>query len=158
MAVTALLLLLSGCARPQGIQATPTLLPSSTPAAQHDPLIIANPVFHSGEVGVAFAPVTLSATGGVAPYTWSLSVGALPAGLTLSSDGVVSGTPAANGYFAFSVQVLDFGGNDTAGVPAPDPDRAPPHRKPGSRLRVGMHSRAGLRDRLRVVWPAERWS
>jgi hypothetical protein len=117
VAIAAALLLLAGCARPQGIK-TATVLPSPTPVAHHDPLIIANPVFHSGEVGVAFAPVTLSATGGVAPYTWSVSVGTLPAGLTLSSDGVVSGTPTANGYFAFSVQVLDFGKNDTAGVPA----------------------------------------
>jgi hypothetical protein len=118
VAVTALLLLLYGCARPQGTVATATVLPSPSPLAHHDPLTIANPVFHSGEVGVTFAPVTLSATGGVAPYTWSVSVGALPGGLTLSSDGVFSGTPTANGYFAFSVQVLDFGNNDTAGVPA----------------------------------------
>jgi large repetitive protein len=119
VAIAALVvLLLYGCARPQGTVATATVLPSPTPVAHHDPLTIANPVFHSGEVGVAFAPVTLSATGGLAPYTWSVSVGALPGGLTLSSDGVVSGTPAANGYFAFSVQVLDFGNNDTAGLPA----------------------------------------
>lgn len=121
MAIAVLLLLLAGCARPKGIQAAPTLEPSATPVAAHAPLTIASPVFHSGEVGVAFAPVTLSATGGVAPYTWSIPVGALPGGLTLSSDGVVSGTPTANGYFSFAVQVLDFGGNDTAGVPASIP-------------------------------------
>jgi hypothetical protein len=120
VAIAAMLLLLAGCARPQGIN-TVTVLPSPTPVAHHDPLIIANPVFHSGEVGVAFAPVKLSATGGVTPYTWSIPAGALPAGLTLSSDGVVSGTPTANGYFSFAVQVLDFGGNDTAGVPGSIP-------------------------------------
>jgi large repetitive protein len=121
VAIAMLLLLLVGCARPKGIQAAPTLEPSATPVAAHAPLTIASPVFHSGEVGVAFAPVTLSATGGLAPYTWSIPVGALPGGLTLSSDGVVSGTPTANGYFSFAVQVLDFGGNDTAGVPASIP-------------------------------------
>jgi hypothetical protein len=84
--------------------------------AAHAPLTIANPVFHSGEVGVTYAPVTLSATGGVAPYTWT-AIGSLPGGLTISSDGTISGTPTQNGYFALSVQVLDFGGNDTAGVP-----------------------------------------
>jgi large repetitive protein len=115
--VTAILVLLTGCARPQGTVAIPTLLPSPTPV-HHDPLIISNPVFHSGEVGVTYTPVTLSATGGVAPYTWTVPVGSLPGGLTLSSDGVVSGTPTANGYFAFSVQVLDAGSNDTAGVSA----------------------------------------
>lgn len=115
--VTAILVLLTACARPQGVVAIPTLAPSPTPV-DHDPLIISNPVFHSGEVGVAYPPVTLSATGGVAPYTWTVPVGSLPGGLTLSPDGVVSGTPTANGYFAFSVQVLDTGGNDTAGVSA----------------------------------------
>jgi large repetitive protein len=121
VAIAVLLLLLAGCARPKGIQAAPTLQPSPTPVAAHAPLTISSPVFHSGEVGVAFAPVTLSAAGGVAPYTWSIPVGALPGGLTLSSDGVVAGTPTANGYFSFAVQVLDFGGNDTAGVPASIP-------------------------------------
>jgi hypothetical protein len=115
VAIAAVLLLLAGCARPQGVK-TLTIVPSPTPAAQHDPLTISNPVFHSGEVGVTYAPVTLAAAGGVPPYTWT-TVGSLPAGLTLSSDGVVSGTPTQNGYFGFGVQVLDFGKNDTAGVP-----------------------------------------
>jgi len=38
---------------------------------------------------------TLRATGGVGPYTWSIAGGTLPAGLTLSAAGVISGTPAA---------------------------------------------------------------
>jgi len=38
---------------------------------------------------------TLRATGGVGPYTWSVAGGTLPAGLTLSAAGVLSGTPAA---------------------------------------------------------------
>ncbi len=117
VAIAALVvLLLYGCARPQGTVLPPTPQPSASPVAAHAPLTIANPVFHSGEVGVTYAPVTLSATGGVAPYTWT-AIGSLPGGLTLSSDGTISGTPTQNGYFALSVQVLDFGGNDTAGVP-----------------------------------------
>jgi hypothetical protein len=117
VAIAALVvLLLYGCARPQGTVLPPTLQPSASPRVAHAPLTIANPVFHSGEVGVTYAPVTLSATGGVAPYTWT-TIGSLPGGLTLSSDGTISGTPTQNGYFALSVQVLDFGGNDTAGVP-----------------------------------------
>jgi hypothetical protein len=116
--VAALLVLLTGCARPQGAQTTPTPTPSPTPVAQHAPLTIALPVFHSGEIGVVYAPVKLSATGGAAPYTWSVSVGALPGGVALSTDGIVSGTPTQNGYFTFSVQVVDAGSNDTAGLPA----------------------------------------
>ncbi len=113
-----MLALLVGCVRPQGTKALQNVEQSPSPVAvAHAPLTIANPVFHSGEVGVTYSPVTLSATGGLPPYTWAV-VGSLPGGLTLSSDGIVSGTPSQNGYFVFSVQVLDFGNNDTAGVPA----------------------------------------
>ncbi len=115
--VAAMLVLLSGCARPQGIHTVTTLQPSPTPFVRHDPLTIANFSLHAGEVGVNYTPVTLSATGGVAPLHWSISVGSLPGGLDLSADGIVSGTPTANGFFAFSVQVFDSG-NSTAGVPS----------------------------------------
>ena len=63
-----------------------------------------------------YAPLHLAAAGGVAPYHWTVSVGALPAGLSLSPDGVISGNPSAKGYFPFSVQVVDAEG-DTAGLP-----------------------------------------
>jgi len=53
--------------------------------------------------------VSLSASGGTPSYTWSLAAGsaALPAGLTLSSGGVISGTPTQTGTFDFVVQVTD---------------------------------------------------
>ena len=117
MVVTALFALVAGCARPQGqATATPSLEPSTTPVANHAPLTIADVAMHNGEVGMAYTPVTLSASGGVAPYHWTVSVGALPGGLALTTDGVVSGTPGSNGFFQFSVQVFDAG-NDTAGLP-----------------------------------------
>ncbi len=51
---------------------------------------------------------TLAASGGTAPYTWSLSVGSLPPGLTLNTNtGVISGTPSSAGSFSFIVQVRD---------------------------------------------------
>lgn len=49
----------------------------------------------------------LTASGGATPYTWSATAGALPAGLTLSSAGVVSGTPSTAGTVTFTVQVQD---------------------------------------------------
>ena len=53
---------------------------------------------------------TLTAAGGLLPYTWTLVSGALPAGLSLSSGGVISGVPTATGGREFTVQVRDAGG------------------------------------------------
>jgi hypothetical protein len=50
---------------------------------------------------------TLAATGGTLPYAWSVTAGALPAGLTLSSSGVIAGTPTASGTSTFTVQAVD---------------------------------------------------
>ncbi|MGA2135547.1 MAG: putative Ig domain-containing protein [Bryobacteraceae bacterium] len=50
---------------------------------------------------------TLSAAGGAPPYTWALTGGALPAGITLSAAGVVSGTATASGTFTFTATVTD---------------------------------------------------
>jgi len=47
------------------------------------------------------------AAGGVAPYTWSTPGTQPPEGLTLGTDGVLSGTPTTSGNFAFGVQVDD---------------------------------------------------
>ncbi|MFI7056684.1 putative Ig domain-containing protein [Streptosporangium canum] len=60
-----------------------------------------------GEVGVVYS-VPLTVSGGTAPYTWSVSAGSLPPGLTLNaSTGVLSGTPTAAGGYSFTVKVLD---------------------------------------------------
>lgn len=50
---------------------------------------------------------TISATGGLAPYTFTVSAGALPTGLTLNSQGILAGAPTAAGTFNFTVQVTD---------------------------------------------------
>lgn len=51
----------------------------------------------------------LTATGGTGPYIWNVSSGTLPAGLSLSHDGVLSGstTAAAAGTTTFTVQITD---------------------------------------------------
>lgn len=54
--------------------------------------------------------VQLGAQGGMAPYTWSVSSGSLPTGLTLNpSTGVISGTPTGKGR-AFTIKVTDLAG------------------------------------------------
>jgi hypothetical protein len=50
---------------------------------------------------------TLSAVGGNAPYKWALVSGSLPAGLSLSSSGVISGKPTVAGTSSFTVEVTD---------------------------------------------------
>lgn len=85
-----------------------TATPSTTPTGSKPALLtITSASFHAGEVGIAYAPVTLSAKGGVPPYTWTISVGALPSGLMAASGGSVSGTPTSVGTFAFTVHVAD---------------------------------------------------
>ncbi len=64
----------------------------------------------SGTVGAAYT-AALSATGGVAPYTWTVLSGSLPAGLTLNpATGVIAGTPTTQGSFAFAAQAQDATG------------------------------------------------
>jgi hypothetical protein len=53
---------------------------------------------------------TLTASGHVAPYTFALSSGALPAGLSLSAAGALSGTPAQAGQFSFSAAATSSAG------------------------------------------------
>ncbi len=70
----------------------------------------------NGFVGVSYAQ-TLSATGGAPPYTWSVSAGSLPAGLTLGPvSGQITGTPTASGLASFTVTVTDTS-QSTASAP-----------------------------------------
>jgi hypothetical protein len=65
----------------------------------------------NGARGVAYPTTQLAATGGTTPYTWSISSGALPAGLVLnSSSGAIGGTPTATGASTFTVTVTDAAG------------------------------------------------
>jgi len=57
-------------------------------------------------VGMAYA-VQLSAANGNGSYTWSVTSGSLPAGLSLSASGLISGTPTTSGTSAFTVQAAD---------------------------------------------------
>jgi len=67
----------------------------------------------AGSVGVAYSD-QFAATGGTAPFQWSLASGStLPAGLALSSSGLLAGTPTALGVNTFSIRVTD-----SAAVPA----------------------------------------
>jgi large repetitive protein len=57
----------------------------------------------------------LAAKGGIKPYTWSIVLGGLPAGLRLAQNGTFSGTPAEPGRLSFTVVVVDAEGNSRRG-------------------------------------------
>lgn len=59
--------------------------------------------------GVAFSQ-SLQASGGTAPYTFAIIAGALPQGITLSTAGVLAGTPAAAGTFNVTIEARDANG------------------------------------------------
>ena len=81
-----------------------------------------------GEVGIAYT-ASLTASGGPTPYTWSLDSGALPPGLTLGSDGSISGAPTAAGTFTFTVKASDSQNQYTT---------------QGATIKVAAHIAAGL--------------
>jgi len=71
-----------------------------------NPVSITTSSLGAGKVGQAYSDV-LTAAGGVSPYLWSISVGSLPPGLTMSIVGSITGTPTAAGTWNFTVKVTD---------------------------------------------------
>jgi hypothetical protein len=90
----------------------------------------------TGQVGAAFS-ATIQATGGTAPYTYSITAGALPGGLdfnpkTATSGAMtISGTPQAAGTYNFTVTVAD----STVIVGDPLPSSARPDSQAAARRR-----------------------
>ncbi|MDR2334964.1 MAG: Ig domain-containing protein [Burkholderiaceae bacterium] len=58
-----------------------------------------------GQIGSVYPTTTLSATGGTSPFSWSAT--GLPNGMSLSSAGVLTGTPIQHGSFSMQVTVTD---------------------------------------------------
>jgi hypothetical protein len=87
---------------------TPTPPP---PPAPQPALQITTASLQKATTGTPYT-VTLAASGG-GNLTWTMSTGSLPAGLTLGSNGVVSGTPTGAGSYTFTVRV-DNGGRSAS--------------------------------------------
>jgi Putative Ig domain len=64
---------------------------------------------------------SLQASGGIPPYTWSITSGQLPSGLTFGSNGAITGTPifVTSSPAQFTVEVQDSELNPATGQPAP---------------------------------------
>jgi hypothetical protein len=85
------------------------LLTSAAPVVTVVPATLPN-----GTVGIAYSQ-TITASGATAPYTFAITAGALPAGLSLTSAGLLSGTPTAGGPFNFTVTATDASTSGTGG-------------------------------------------
>ena len=73
------------------------------------PLVISSRNPPDGVIGTAYS-ARLSSSGGTPPVTWSVTAGALPAGLSLNANtGAVTGTPTAVAMSSFTVQAVDSG-------------------------------------------------
>jgi large repetitive protein len=72
------------------------------------PVVLTTQTIPAAPFGAAYS-TSFTATGGTPPYSWSIVSGSLPAGLTLSSTGTLSGSTTASGTSNFTVQVADAG-------------------------------------------------
>ncbi len=78
------------------------------PPPVNSPVVVsASPTPPAGVVTNPYAGFSFSASGGSPPFTWAITSGTLPGGLTLASDGTLSGTPTSVGSFAFTVTATD---------------------------------------------------
>lgn len=73
-------------------------------------IVLDPPTLPNGSLGTPYSQ-TITASGGSAPYTFAVSAGTLPNGLTLGSSGVISGTPTVGGTFNFTVTATDSNTN-----------------------------------------------
>ncbi|WP_425627055.1 putative Ig domain-containing protein [Agrobacterium tumefaciens] len=69
------------------------------------PVAIADPAYQQ-----VYGPVGLTASGGSAPHSFAVSAGTLPGGLSLSSNGELTGIPTQTGNFSFTVTATDSDG------------------------------------------------
>lgn len=64
----------------------------------------------SGTENAAYSQM-VTAVGGTAPYTFAVIAGALPVGLTLAPNGLLSGTPTTPNSYSFTIEATDSGAN-----------------------------------------------
>jgi len=86
--------------------ATLTLTIAGTTGSTAKPLVIQTSSIPGATTGSAYSTI-LVASGGTTPYSWSVANGQLPTGLSLSANGMISGTPATSGTYSFTVQAVD---------------------------------------------------
>jgi hypothetical protein len=81
---------------------------NTTLSVKSAPLTLNTTTLPQGTVNVNYL-ATLTATGGALPYSWTLAAGTLPGGLTLNTNGTITGAPTAAGISTVTIQVADAG-------------------------------------------------
>ena len=81
---------------------------SPTPSGQA--IVLNPPTLANGVVNAVYPAQLITATGGLAPYTFAVTGGALPPGLTLAANGAITGVATSTGVFAFTVTATDANG------------------------------------------------
>ncbi len=76
----------------------------------YPPLLATTPSNQTSTIAVAIAPLQLAASGGSGTYTWTGGA-TLPAGLTMTTAGRITGTPVTIAGYAVSLRVTDSAGN-----------------------------------------------
>ena len=88
---------------------------AAAPSTPVTPAIVSGPSLSGGTVGTAYVQLLVS-EGITGTVTWTLASGTLPGGLTLSSEGVISGTPTASGTFSFTISASNGTDTDSKGM------------------------------------------
>lgn len=80
-------------------------------ASSAQPLVITSLNPPNGQTTISYGPFQVTTSGGTAPITFALNAGSnpLPTGLSLSSGGLLSGTPSAIGTFTPTIKATDSG-------------------------------------------------
>lgn len=81
----------------------------------NSPIAVTNPSLPGAEVGVGYN-TSLSATGGVPPYRWTVIRGKLPSGFRLDDSGTITGSTAETGAYHFGAKVIDARGRTAVAV------------------------------------------
>jgi hypothetical protein len=73
---------------------------------QINPLVVTTRGLPTAIINKSYSTM-LTASGGQTPYTWSITSGSLPAGISMTPDGTISGTATSTGSSSITVQVTD---------------------------------------------------
>ena len=91
-----------------GMLAAPEISVAQQGAATGEPLVVQTTTLPKAYLRQHYE-VHLEARGGITPLRWELTEGALPAGVVLGQDGILSGAPTETGEFRFTVTLTDSG-------------------------------------------------